>query len=478
MMFDAVVIGTGVVGAAVARVLSRYAASVAVLEKAGDVCMGASKANSGIVHAGYDAEPGSLKARFNVAGARMYPELAKELGVPFDAPGALIIGFTEEDKETLKQLYLQGKENGVTGLALIEGEEALRLEPNLNPDVRYALHVLTSGLVSPYEMAYALIDHAAVNGVQLHLENKVLSIAEIPGGFEIKTDKQILTCRAVVNCAGAGAAALHRMLVDDDVQVTPRKGEYYLMDRQKELPFKRTIFQCPTKMGKGVLISPTVHGNILLGPNALDIGDAEDTATTAESLKEVLEKSRLTWPQVNTRTNITTFAGVRAHEKKGDFIVGQTKEGLFEALGVESPGLTAAPAIAEELGAQVAQYLKADKKADYLPPIKRRKPFNEMTDQERQAAYLENPLYGAVVCRCECVTEAEIVDAIHRPAGAKNLDAVKRRTRAGMGRCQGGFCSPRVVEILAREMNVPVVEVTKRGGDSQLFTGILGGGDE
>ena len=477
METDVVIIGGGVVGAAVARVLSRSCLDVILFEKADDICMGASKANSGIVHAGYDAEPGTLKARFNVEGARMYPVLCRELGVPFAAVGALVIGFTDEDRATLERLLAQGMANGVADLAIIGGSKALALEPNLNPEVRFALHIPSGGIVSPYEMTYALMDHAVVNGVKVILNEKVALVRREEAGYRVQTARRRVHARAVINCAGMGAAAIHRMLVKDNVSFTPRRGEYHLLDRALQPPFSRTIFQCPTMMGKGVLISPTVHGNTFIGPTAADISDGEDTATTAAALSEALAKSKLTWPDVNTRAGITAFAGVRAHDHSGDFMIAQPLPGYFAALGIESPGLTAAPAIGESLGKDVSEYLGAAFKETFLPPPFRPKPFHDMTGEERERAWQDNPLYGAIVCRCECVTEAEIVQAIHRPVGASNVDAVKRRTRAGMGRCQGGFCSPRVVEILSRELDIPALEVTKCGGESRLLTGLLQGGE-
>lgn len=472
---DALIIGAGVVGCALARRLSRYEGNIAVLEKASDVAEGASKANSGIVHAGFDAKPGSLKARLNVQGAQMYPELCRQLGAPYTQPGALVLGFSQEDQATLQELYDQGRENGVPGLKLLSREETLALEPNTNPKITGALLAKTSGLTSPYEFSFALADHAVINGVKFYLETEVLSLRRQNDLWHVATSRGEFTARAVINCAGTQSAKLHNMISEKKYAIIPRRGEYYLLDRMARLPFSRTMFQCPTKMGKGILVSPTVHGNLLLGPSAEDIPDAQDTATTAMGLKAVLEAARLTWGSASTRGTITTFSGIRAHEKGGDFIIGQVEAApmAFEALGIESPGLSAAPAIGEMLSIQVASALGLQEKKEWKPAIPLKKTFREMSNAQRAKAAQENPENGSLVCRCEQVTEAEIRAAIHRPLGAHTIDGVKRRTRAGMGRCQGGFCSPRVLAILAEELNIPYTEVTKCGGESRILTGTI-----
>lgn len=475
MHLDVIIIGAGVVGCAFARELSRYDLNLAVLERRADVAEGASKANSGIVHAGFDAKPGTLKARLNVDGAKMYPELCKELGVSYSQPGALVLGFTQEDTHTLKELYDQGIQNGVPGLKLLDRDEVLALEPNTNPGVTGALLAETSGLTSPYELSFALADHAAQNGAVFHFETEVQSIFRGNETWHVITNRGEFTASAVVNCAGIQSARLHNMISDKKYTIVPRRGEYYLMDRMAHLPFTRTMFQCPTKMGKGILVSPTVHGNLLLGPSAEDIEDDADTATTSMGLKEVLDKARLTWKNASPRGTITTFSGIRAHEKNGDFVIGPVEGApmAFEALGIESPGLSAAPAIAALMCGQVATALRAKEKRTYLPAITRAKPFSAMNLKERAQAVRDNPQSGSLVCRCEQVTEAEIREAIRRPVGAHTIDGVKRRTRAGMGRCQGGFCSPRVLAILSEELGIPYTEVTKCGGESRVLVSTI-----
>ena len=474
---DILIIGAGITGTALARELSRYHVSVTVIERGADVAEGATKANSGIVHAGYDAVPGTLKAKYNVLGAAMFPGLCSRLSVPYRRCGALVVGFGEEDRSTLEELLLRGQQNGVSGLKLISGEEAIALEPSLNPEVSCALEVETSGIVSPYELAFALADDAASNGVSFVFGQEVSSvISDQNKRWRICTVQgETVSCKAFVNCSGASGAFIHNQISADKLNMTHRRGQYYLLDRAEKLPFTRTIFQCPTAMGKGVLVSPTVHGNLLLGPNAEDIPDPLDTATTSAGLAYVLETACRTWPSLSIRSNITNFSGVRAHLDSDDFRIGPVAgcDGAFEAIGIESPGLSSAPAIAESLSVCIADHLKLEKKADLVPPRKSLKPFAEMTDSEREKAVLSDPDYGNIVCRCEVVTEAEIRQAIRRPVGARSIDGVKRRTRAGMGRCQGGFCSPRVAQILAEEMSVPLCEVTKNGGNSYLLSGSI-----
>ena len=469
---DILVIGAGITGCAVARALSRFQCSVGVLDRACDVAEGATKANSGIVHAGYDAMPGTQKAYYNVRGAAMYPALCRELGVPYRQNGSLVIGFDEKEKQHLAELKARGEQNGVQGLELLDREAALRLQPNLNPEAYAALRVPTGAIVSPYELAFALADDAALNGVIFAFDQEVTSLTREPDGmFAVRTGSGVLRCRALVNCAGASGAALHNLLSEDKKTMVNRRGQYYLLDRAAEQPFDMTVFQCPSEMGKGVLVTPTVHGNLLLGPTAEDVEDPMDTATTAEGLAQILKKASRTWPGLSTRTNITNFSGIRAHLTTDDFIVGPCADvpGLFEAIGIESPGLSSAPAIAEVLSGAIAAYLRLkpkEKTAAYpLPPV----PFREMTPEEQAAAVARDPAYGNLICRCEVVTEAEIRQAIRRPVGARTVDGVKRRTRAGMGRCQGGFCMPRVAAILAEETGVPLTAVTKDGGNSYLL---------
>lgn len=470
---DILIAGSGITGVCVARELSRYHVSVAVLDRAADIAEGATKANSGIVHAGYDAVPGTKKALYNVRGAAMFPALCRELSVPYRKCGAMVIGNDPQDRNTLENLYRRGISNGVKGLSLMTREEALQAEPDLNPEICGALDVPESAVVSPYELAFAAADDAALNGVSFLFGQEICSVRQSKdNGWDIGTVQGTsYHCKCFINCAGTSGADIHNMISDLPLHMTYRRGQYYLLDRSSALPFTRTIFQCPSSMGKGVLVSPTVHGNLLIGPNAEDIQDPLDTATTADGLADVLAKAKKTWPSVSVRFNITNFSGIRAHLETDDFLVGPVSgvSHAFEAIGIESPGLSSAPAIAEDLSSAVADLMCLQKKRNIVPPRKPLKPFSEMNDAERAAAVQSDPAYGSIVCRCEVVTEAEIREAIRRPVGARSVDGVKRRTRAGMGRCQGGFCCPRVARILAEEMGVSLQQVTKDGGDSFLL---------
>ena len=479
MTTDILIIGAGITGTALAREISRYDVSCMVIDRACDVAEGATKANSGIVHAGYDAVPGTLKARYNVEGASMYPGLCMELGVPYRRCGALVIGFDEADEAVLRNLLDRGYRNGVEGLRILDRQSVLGMEPNLNPEVSSALFVPSSAIVSPYEMAFALADDAARNGVEFRFNRQVCAIEKTANGYwHVRTESDGYDCRVVVNCAGASGAELHNLISDIPLGMVHRRGQYYLLDRAEHQPFSMTVFQCPSRMGKGVLVSPTVHGNLLLGPTAEDIDDPLDTATTADGLADILKKAGRTWPGLSTRTNITNFSGIRAHLTTDDFVVGPVSgcDNAYEAVGIESPGLSSAPAIAADLCRMIAGEMGLERKPDerILPALKREKPFSEMTDAERAEMVRKDPLYGNIICRCETVTEAEIRQAVRRPVGARTIDGVKRRTRAGMGRCQGGFCLPRVAAIIAEETGCSLADVTKDGGNSRILAEPLG----
>lgn len=467
-MLDVLIVGAGVVGCAVARELSRYALDVAVLEREEDVGAGTSKANSAIIHAGFDAEPGTLKARFNVEGCARMGQLAQELDVPFRRNGSLVVALTEEDLPKLAVLKARGEKNGVPGLRILSGEEARKLEPALSEGIAAALHAPTAGVVCPFEMTQALAENACVNGVTFHLNTRVEQIEVIDGIYRVRSDRGDFDAKVVVNCAGLYSDVLHNQLCDEKLHIIPRRGEYMLLDRKAGALVERTIFQCPGKLGKGVLVTPTVHGNLMIGPTAEDISDCEATCTTAEGLAKAASTASLSVPNLPLRQVITSFAGLRAHldGSAHDFRIGQIRPGCFEAAGVESPGLTAAPAIGAHLAGEIAEYLHAQEKPDFVATRHVVRP-REMDFAARQALIRENPAYGNIICRCEQVSEGEILDAIRRPLGARSLDGVKRRTRAGMGRCQAGFCSARVMELLRRELGADF-EVTKCGPGSPM----------
>ena len=468
MIYDAVIIGAGVTGSAVARELSRRQGRFLVVERNGDVCEGTSKANSAIVHAGFDAEPGTLKADMNVQGNEMMDKIAEELDVPFKRVGAFVVCLHQEDRPKLQELYDRGIKNGVKGLHILTGDEARKREPNLSPQVCAALLAETSGIICPFELTLGLAESAAKNGVEFRFGTEVGEIAQTEGGWQLSTTTGTVEARAVINCAGVYADTIHNQVCEKKLHITPRKGEYCLLDKTAGGHVKSTIFQLPGKYGKGVLVSPTVHGNLLVGPTATDIDDREDTATTAQGLQELQEKAALGVQGVPLRQVITSFMGLRAHEDGDDFTLGETAEGFFDAAGIESPGLTSAPAIGVYVAGLVAAKLGLADKADFDPCRQGVPHIKEMAPQQRAEKIKENPAYGNIICRCEEVSEGEIVDAIHGIIGARTLDGVKRRTRAGMGRCQSGFCSPRVMELLSRELGLTLDEVRKNGPCSQI----------
>ncbi len=474
-MKDVIIIGGGVVGCSVARELSRFAADILLLERGNDVSVGTSKANSGIVHGGYDAKPGTLKAKFNVAGNAMFDALARELDFPFKRNGSMVLCFDKADIGKLFELKEQGVKNGVQGLYVLEGYEAVKaMEPYVSESVVAALVVPNGGIVSPYEMTIAYAENAATNGVEFRFGSEVTAIDRIDGGLQVTcADGFTAQAKYVVNAAGVDADVINNMISPDKMHITARKGDYELLDKTCGYMASHTLFQMPTKMGKGVLVTPTCHGNILVGPTATDVTDKDDVATTPEELASAFDRALLTMPSLNRRNIITQFSGLRAHLDTDDFVIGESAavKGLYNVAGIESPGLSSAPAIAVHVAEEIAQKLSLGKNANFVAERKGIPHFATLSDEERQKLVAENPLYGRIVCRCETVTEGEIVEAIRRKPGAVDMDGVKRRTRQGMGRCQAGFCTPRVMEILSRELGVPMTEVTKRGGNSQFVIG-------
>ena len=466
--YDTVIIGAGVTGSAVARELSRRQGNFLVLEKESDVCEGTSKANSAIIHAGFDAEPGTVKAKMNVRGNALMDVISKELDIPFKRVGALVTCLDERDLPHLEELYRRGEANGVPGMRLLTGEEAREIEPNLQETVCGALLAETSGIVCPFEMTLGFAENAAQNGVEFWFDTAVTSIEKKGKNWVVHTDGGDVETKVVVNAAGVHADELHNQVCEEKLDITPRRGEYMLLDKSAGNHVSRTVFQLPGAYGKGVLVSPTVHGNLLVGPTAADSEEKENNSTTAEGLAEVGEKSALAVKNIPLRQVITSFTGLRAHERGDDFVLGESAEGFFDAAGIESPGLSSAPAIGEYLAGLIAEELNLPEKQNF-DPIRRGVPkIASLPVEERSRKIMENPAYGAIVCRCEEISEGEILDAIHSTLGAKTLDGVKRRTRAGMGRCQSGFCSPRVMELLARELSADLKEIRKNGKGSEI----------
>lgn len=466
-MYDVVIIGAGVVGGMLARALSRYNVKTCILERENDVAMGATKANSAIVHAGFDAEMGSLKAQLNVKGSQMMEKICEEIGVKYKNNGSLVIGMSDADRAMLDALLERGIANGVEGLRIIEQEELRRLEPNIAETATCALHAPTGAIVCPYDLTVAAIGNAMDNGVELRCNFAVCGISKIENGYKIISENDCVEARYVINCAGLYSDVIANMIGDDSFTVHPRRGEYILLDKECGGLVSHTIFRTPSKMGKGILVSPTVDGNLLLGPTSVDMQDKENKNSTEDGIAEVITKAQENIRTVPLGKTITSFCGLRAVGSTGDFIITSPECGFINAAGIESPGLSASPAIAEYIVDMLGeQGLALTEKTDYDPIRVSSHAFSEATIEEKNAMIKENPAYGRIVCRCESVTEGEILDAIRRNPKARDLDGVKRRTRAQMGRCQGGFCGPYITELLSKELGIPYEAVTKFGGGS------------
>lgn len=472
-MVDVAVIGCGVIGAAVAYTLSQYNLQVVVLEQHADVAVGTTKANSAIIHAGYDPAPGTLMARLNVEGNRLAGEIAEKLAVPFKRVGSLVLALSDEDMERIQALYQRGVANGVPEIRLLSREETLAREPNLSEQVRGSLWAPSAGIIDPWEYATAMAETAVVNGVDLRLQTRVTGIEPADGGFVIGTDKGTVEARYLVCAAGVEAAAVRSMVEAPDYTIQPSRGEYFLLDHSEGETVHSVIFQCPNELGKGVLVAPTVHGNLIVGPNAIATDDPDNCGVTAGGLAYIETAARRSVPKLNLSANIRNFAGIRANSDKDEFRIEQSKvyPHLVDLAGMKSPGLSAAPAVAlyavqllEQAGLQLE---KKTSFCDHREKIR----FNELSDEERAALIAREPAYGRVICRCQTVTEGDILAALHRPIPPRSINAVKRRVGAGMGRCQGGFCSPRVHELIARELGIDPLDVCLEDPGSELLTG-------
>jgi glycerol-3-phosphate dehydrogenase len=469
---DVVIVGGGIIGVTLARELSKYSIDVILLEKETDIAIGTTKANSGIVHAGFDAHEGTMKAQMNVRGNEIYHALNEELDLGIKFMGSLVVATNEAEMETVQELLQRGKANGVPGLVVIGKEELLKREPNLSQNVVGALWAPSAGVIIPFEAAAAFAENAVRNGVEIIRECQVEDIVVKDNQIEaVKTSLGTISTNYVINAAGLFADAVSKMAGDESFTITPRKGEYILFDKKQKL-VNTIIFPAPSKVSKGILVSPTAHGNIFVGPNAQDVADKDDLAVTPAGMDEILNGAAKLVPNIPVRAAITGFAGLRAASSTGDFVLGASKvtKGLIQAGGIQSPGLTSAPAIAEYLAQELQKAgLTLTEKNNFMPQNPPLTTMRSLSAEEKEAAIAKNPLYGRIICRCESISEGEIVDAIKRPCGALTVDAVKRRTRAGMGRCQGGFCGPRVTTIIARELNIPVTEVRKDTKDSYLY---------
>ena len=472
-MYDVVIIGCGVVGASAAYELARYKLRVAVLEAAADIAAGTTKANSAIIHAGYDPEPGTLMARLNVEGNRLTGEICEKLQVPFKRVGSLVVAFSPEQLPTLRTLYDRGCKNGVPGLRLLSGEEARAMEPGLSEEVCGALLAPSAGIIDPWGFAIAMAETAVRGGVEVRRDCPVTGIEDTGAGFVLHTPAGDVTARFVLNAAGVDADRVHEMLEPNDWHTLPSRGEYYLLDKSEHDRVSRVIFQCPGPEGKGVLVAPTIHGNLICGPNAQGVEDRLDLGNTAAGMAEVRAKASRSVPGIQWRQNIRNFAGLRANTTRSDFIIEESgaHPGFIDLAGIKSPGLSSAPAIAK----MAAEMLAADGLALELDPdfVDKREHivFKNLSAEEKNELIRKDPRYGRVVCRCETITEGEIVAALHSPIPPRSINGVKRRCNAGMGRCQGGFCGPRVQEIIARELGIDQAEVLLEQAGSTILTG-------
>ena len=472
-MYDVVIIGAGVIGASIFRELTKYNLKIAVVEKENDVAMGATKANSAIIHAGYDPRVGSLMAKYNVKGNEMFESLCKELSVPFKRIGSLVLAFNNEELNLINTLFINGKNNGVKNLKILSRDEVLLLEPNISKDIIGALYAPTSGIVGPFEYTIALMENGYQNGGEVILESEVVSIIK-NNNFIIKTkDGKEFKSRYVVNAAGVYADKIHNMICKEKFKIVPRKGEYFVMDKSQGTIVNHTIFQCPSRLGKGILVTPTVHGNLLVGPNAVDLEDKESLSTTSEGLSYIRKASIKTTNKINFRESIRNFSGLRATSDIDDFIIGEDSQvrGFIDIAGIKSQGLSSAPAIAEDVVKILLNSGLKLIKNDSFTGARTNVRFTDLLSSEKNELIKKQPTYGRIICRCEEITEGEIIDAIKHSFGKITLDGVKRRCRPGMGRCQGGFCGPRVQEIIARELNIKMEEVVLEKNNSIILYG-------
>jgi len=464
-MYDVIIIGAGVVGAAIGRELSKYNLKICILEKEDDVSTKASKANSGIVHGGYAAKYGTLKGKLCGKGNKMYKKLQEELNFGYRQPGALVIGFDDDDEKKIKELFENGLKLGCDDLEIIRGEKLKEIEPHLSSEVKVALYAKSVGVTSPYEFTIALVENAITNGVELKLENEVISIEKLEGKFIVHTNKENIETRYIINAAGLHSDKIANMVGIDDFTIVPKRGQYILMGKEQGHLVNTVIFQVPTDKGKGILVTTTYHGNFMIGPNAEEVANADDVSTTTETLKDVIQTARMSIPDFKVRGALTSFSGIRATSNMGDFIIEESRvKGFINVAGIDSPGLTSSPAIA----LMVVDILKHSElnltpKDDFNPY---RKGIVVKKDSNFEGSVDDIDPDKNIICRCEKVTESEIVDAIHRNIPINSTDAIKRRTRAGMGTCQGNFCQKRVRAIIARELNISVDKVSVRGSST------------
>ncbi len=474
MVYDVAIVGAGVIGGMIARELTKYKLSVILLEKENDVSCGASKANSGIIHGGFDPEPDTLKAKLNVEGVEKLFEVAKLLHVSVKRNGSFVCAFSPEEDEHIKILYDRGIENGATGLEILTGDEAREIEPELSKEITSVLSASSAGIISPYELAIAAVGNAMDNGAELKTNFEVSMIAK-KDVFEIKSaSDETVSAKYILNCAGAYSDKIANLVSDYSFEIIPRAGEYLLLDKNEGKRVSHTIFQVPTKEGKGILVSPTADGNLLTGPTACAVESPECKELTSKGIETVTRLAAKSVPSVNFRNVITSFSGVRSSEKNGDFIISESsaQKGFINVAAIDSPGLSSSVAIAEyTVGVLKKAGLKLDKNESFLPTRENPHFFKEMKDEEKNEYIKSHSDFGKIVCRCETISEGEIRAAIRRNPRPADVDGVKRRTRSGMGRCQGGFCGPYVMRLISEETGIPMQEVTKFGKGSKMLDG-------
>lgn len=468
-MRDIIVIGAGVVGCSIARELSKYNLDVLVVEKNSDVSEGVSKGNSGIVHAGYNEKIGTLKAKLNIEGNKMFDDLSRDLQFPFKRNGAFILAFKDEEMKTLESLKENGEKLGVEGLEILTREEALNIEPNLNKEIVGVLNVKTSGIVSPYEMTIALAENAAENGVEFKLNSKVTNIEKISEGYKVTlNNKEVVSGKIIINASGLEGAFLNNLVSMSKREINPVKGEYCLFDKVAGSMINKTLFQVPNKLSKGVLVTPTAEGNLLVGPNAVE---GKTLETSREGIDEILDKSKKSLEELPVARILNTFSGIRPKTKEGDFIIEEVEDAknFINVIGIDSPGLTAAPAIGVYVVNMIKERLDLVEKKNFKKTREKIVRFAELSLEEKNKLIKEKPAYGHMVCKCEFVTEGEIVEAIHRPIKALTVDAIKRRTRASMGGCQGVGCTLPISKILSRELVIDISDINKNSEGSPVI---------
>lgn len=469
-MYDVAIIGSGITGSACAYFLSKYRLKIAVIEKNNDVCCGTTKANSAIIHAGYDPHPETLMAKLNVKGSEMAKEICAKLDVPYNQIGSLVVAFSEEEAKTVEELFERGNANGVPDLKILNREELKEAEPMISDEALCALYAPSAAIVNPWEYGLAMAETAVRNDTEILLESEVTSIKKENGVFKITAGEKEIEAKYVINAAGVNCDDVHNMIAPPKFKVIPSAGEYYLLDKSEGKRARHVIFQCPNKDGKGVLVSPTVHGNLIVGPNA-DARDKDDTSTKTRCLDFVREKAVKSVPSINLRENIRNFTGVRAATEIDDFIIEFACEGFLDLAGIKSPGLSAAPAIAELAVKMLGESGLALEEKESFTDERTHLRFKHLSDEEKNNAVKKNSAYGRVICRCETITEGEIIDALNSPIPPVSLDGIKRRAGTGMGRCQGGFCGPKVLEIMAKYKNEPFEAVLQDNTGSVILTG-------